>query len=116
MAGHEARTLITMNWITKKCEKEEKSEKLKIKKAMKKGNIDGAQIYVENAIHKQTEQMNYLCLATRLDTIVTRLDNQANMTTIKKSMGSILSLSNLPCPLGVCRRYRRPWTSSRSNL
>uniref|UniRef100_A0A2N9F2J2 Uncharacterized protein n=1 Tax=Fagus sylvatica TaxID=28930 RepID=A0A2N9F2J2_FAGSY len=47
---------------SKKCEKEEKSEKLKIKKAMEKGNIDGARIYAENAIRKRTEQMNYLRL------------------------------------------------------
>ena len=58
----------------KKCEKEEKSEKLKIKKAMEKGNINGAQIYVENTIQKRTEQMNYLRLASRLDAVVARLD------------------------------------------
>ena len=58
----------------KKCEKEEKSEKLKIKKAMEKGNINGAQIYVENTIQKRTEQMNYLRLASCLDAVVARLN------------------------------------------
>jgi hypothetical protein len=29
-----------------KCEKEEKSEKLKVKKAIEKGNMEGAKIYV----------------------------------------------------------------------
>ncbi|KAM1648438.1 hypothetical protein ACFX1Q_010456 [Malus domestica] len=48
---------------SRKCYKEEKAEKLKIKKAMEKGNVDSAQIYVENAIRKRIEQMNYLCLA-----------------------------------------------------
>eukprot|EP00798_Chlamydomonas_sp_ICE-L_P028585 gene28584-31753_t len=32
-----------------KCEKEEKSEKLKIKKAIEKGNVEGAKIYAQNA-------------------------------------------------------------------
>ena len=64
----------------KKCEKEEKSEKLKIKKAMEKGNIDGARIYAENVIQKRTEQMNYL----RLDVVVALLDTQAKMSTISK--------------------------------
>uniref|UniRef100_A0A7N0UX93 Uncharacterized protein n=2 Tax=Kalanchoe fedtschenkoi TaxID=63787 RepID=A0A7N0UX93_KALFE len=74
----------------RKCEKDEKSEKLKIKKAMEKGNMDGARIYAENAIRKRNEQMNYLRLASRLDAVVARLDTQAKMTTISKSMGSIV--------------------------
>ncbi|KAE8651298.1 hypothetical protein Csa_002473 [Cucumis sativus] len=74
----------------RKCEKEEKSEKLKIKKAMEKGNMDGARIYAENAIRKRTEQMNYLRLSSRLDAVVARLDTQAKMSTINKSMGSIV--------------------------
>ncbi|XP_030945699.1 ESCRT-related protein CHMP1A-like [Quercus lobata] len=66
----------------KKCEKEEKSEKLKIKKAMEKGNIDGARIYAKNAIRKRTAQMNYLRLASRLDAVVARLDTQAKIALI----------------------------------
>ncbi|EMS68132.1 hypothetical protein TRIUR3_17455 [Triticum urartu] len=42
------------------------SQKLKVKKAIEKGNADGAQIYAENAIRKRTEHMNYLRLASRL--------------------------------------------------
>ncbi|MCL7038631.1 hypothetical protein MKW94_005680 [Papaver nudicaule] len=74
----------------KKCEKEEKSEKLKVKKAIEKGNMDGARIYAENAIRKRSEQMNYLRLSSRLDAVVSRLDTQAKMSTITKSMGSIV--------------------------
>ncbi|PPD92254.1 hypothetical protein GOBAR_DD10798 [Gossypium barbadense] len=74
----------------RKCEKDEKSEKLKVKKAIEKGNMDGARIYAENAIRKRTEQMNYLRLASRLDAVVARLDTQAKMTTINKSMANIV--------------------------
>ena len=42
-----------------KCENKKKSEKLKVKKAREKGNMDGNRIHAENAIHKRTEQMNY---------------------------------------------------------
>ncbi|OAY78559.1 ESCRT-related protein CHMP1-like [Ananas comosus] len=73
-----------------KCEKEEKAEKLKVKKAMEKGNVDGARIYAENAIRKRTEHMNYLRLASRLDAVVARLDTQAKMQAIGGSMGSIV--------------------------
>ncbi|KAL9267758.1 ESCRT-related protein [Drosera capensis] len=75
---------------SRKCEKEEKAEKLKVKKAIEKGNMDGARIYAENAIRKRGEQLNYLRLASRLDAVVARLDTQAKMNTITMSMGSIV--------------------------
>ncbi|KAM0930332.1 hypothetical protein ACQ4PT_001061 [Festuca glaucescens] len=74
----------------RKCEKEEKEQKLKVKKAIEKGNVDGARIYAENAIRKRTEHMNYLRLASRLDAVVARLDTQAKMQAIGKSMGNIV--------------------------
>mmetsp|Transcript_39659 Transcript_39659/g.126727 ORF Transcript_39659/g.126727 Transcript_39659/m.126727 type:complete len:205 (+) Transcript_39659:133-747(+) len=85
-----------------KCEKEEKAEKNKVKKAIEKGNIEGAKIYAQNAIRKKTEQLNYLKLGSRLDAVVSRLDTQAKMNVINKSMAGIvkslekaLSQSNL---------------------
>lgn len=74
----------------KKCEKEEKDEKLKVKKAIEKGNMEGAKIYAQNAIRKRTEQLNYLRLSNRLDAVVARLDTQAKMNTITVSMGGIV--------------------------
>ncbi|KAF2927772.1 hypothetical protein DAI22_06g229900 [Oryza sativa Japonica Group] len=74
----------------RKCEKEEKEQKLKVKKAIEKGNMDGARIYAENAIRKRTEHMNYLRLASRLDAVVARLDTQAKMQVIGKSMANIV--------------------------
>eukprot|EP00850_Spirogloea_muscicola_P001994 SM000007S20954 [mRNA] locus=s7:1092460:1093074:- [translate_table: standard] len=75
---------------SKKCEKEEKEEKLKVKRAIEKGNMDGARIYAQNAIRKRTEQLNYLRLASRLDAVVARLDSQAKMNVVTKSMGNIV--------------------------
>ncbi|CAI0462205.1 unnamed protein product [Linum tenue] len=80
----------TLQRQARKCEKEEKADKLKVKKAIEKGNMDGARIYAENAIRKRTEQMNYLRLSSRLDAVVARLDTQAKMTTINKSMANIV--------------------------
>lgn len=74
----------------RKCEKDEKTEKLKVKKAIEKGNLDGARIYAENAIRKRTEQLNVLRLASRLDAVVARLDTQAKMNVINKSMASVV--------------------------
>jgi charged multivesicular body protein 1 len=82
-----AKTLVRQ---AKKCESEEKSEKLKVNKAIEKGNMDGARIYAQNAIRKHNEQLNYLRLASRLDAVVARLGTQSKMQTITKSMGSIV--------------------------
>lgn len=74
----------------KKCEKDEKSEKGKVKKAIEKGNIEGARIYAQNAIRKKTEQLNYLKLGSRLDAVVSRLETQAKMQLINKNMAGIV--------------------------
>ncbi|MCO5595989.1 hypothetical protein L7F22_050041 [Adiantum nelumboides] len=74
----------------KKCEQDEKAEKVKVKKAIEKGNMDGARVYAQNAIRKHNEQLNYLRLASRLDAVVARLDTQGKMQTISKSMSGIV--------------------------
>ena len=61
-----------------------------MKKAIEKGNIDGAKIYAQNAIRKKTEALNYLRLASRLDAVVSRLDTQAKMNMINSSMSQIV--------------------------
>lgn len=61
-----------------------------VKKAIEKGNIDGAKIYAQNAIRKKTEALNYLRLASRLDAVVSRLDTQAKMNAINSSMSRYL--------------------------
>lgn len=85
---------------SKKCEKDEKAEKLKVKKAIEKGNMDGARIYAENAIRKRNEQLNYLRLASRLDAVVARLSTQSNMQTISKSMSGIVKALDSALALG----------------
>ena len=79
----------------RKCEKDEKSEKLKVKKAIEKGNMDGARIYAENAIRKRSEQMNYLRLSSRLDAVVARLDTQVKIDTTFKQWRRCFHISIL---------------------
>ena len=40
---------------SKKCEKEEKAEKTKLKKAIEKGNMEVARIHAENAIRQKNQ-------------------------------------------------------------
>lgn len=75
---------------SKKAEKDEKAERVKVKKAIEKSNIEGARIYAQNAIRKKSEATNYLRLASRLDAVVSRLDTQAKMQTVNRSMVGIV--------------------------
>ncbi|CAI8018471.1 ESCRT-related protein CHMP1A, partial [Geodia barretti] len=43
----------------KRCEKEEKAEKLKLKKALQKGNIEGSRIHAENSIRQKNQVYIY---------------------------------------------------------
>ena len=47
---------------SKKCEKAEKEEKTKLKKAIEKGNTEGARIYAENAIRNKSQVRSFFYL------------------------------------------------------
>ncbi|ERN17883.1 hypothetical protein AMTRI_Chr10g2120 [Amborella trichopoda] len=74
----------------KKCELDEKAEKVKIKKAIEKGNTDGARIHAQTVIRKRTEQLNYLRFASRLDAIASRLSSQNQLQGLQKPMAAIV--------------------------
>lgn len=46
----------------------------------------------QNAIRKKNEQLNYMKLASRLDAVVSRLETQAKMQMVTKSMGQIVGM------------------------
>jgi charged multivesicular body protein 1 len=63
--------------------------KKQVKRAIEKGNVEGAKIYAQNAIRKKHEQLNFLRLASRLDAVVSRLEAQARMQMVNRSMAGI---------------------------
>jgi charged multivesicular body protein 1 len=64
---------------SKKCEKEERLEKQKCKKAIQKGNVEGARIHAENAIRQKNQSLNYLRMSARVDAVASRV--QSALTT-----------------------------------
>ena len=56
--------------------------------------MEGARIHAQNAIRKKSEAHNYLQLASRLDAVVARLDEQSKMANISKSMAGIVKTLN----------------------
>eukprot|EP00656_Telonema_subtile_P026335 TRINITY_DN28315_c0_g1_i1.p1 TRINITY_DN28315_c0_g1~~TRINITY_DN28315_c0_g1_i1.p1 ORF type:complete len:207 (+),score=44.18 TRINITY_DN28315_c0_g1_i1:3-623(+) len=75
---------------SKKSEKDQKGEVLKCKKAMEKGNMEGARIYAQNAIRKKNEALNFLKLSARMDAVSSRLDTAIKMQMVTKSMGMMV--------------------------
>lgn len=67
----------------KKCEKEERVEKAKTKKAIQKGNMEGARIHAENAIRQKNQGLNYLRMSARVDAVASRV--QTALTTRRVS-------------------------------
>lgn len=76
--------------LSQKAEKDEKTEKDKIKKALEKNNTDGARIHAQNAIRQKTTAQNYLRLSSRLDAVASRLESAIKMQQVTKSMGQVV--------------------------
>ncbi|XP_048576542.1 charged multivesicular body protein 1a [Nematostella vectensis] len=75
--------------FSKKCEKEQKVQESKVKKALMQKNVEGAQIYAENAIRKKNESLNFLRLASRLDAVASRVQSAMMMKQVTKNMEGV---------------------------
>jgi charged multivesicular body protein 1 len=82
---------------SKKCEKMTVKYKKDVKKAIEKGNAEGARIYAQNAIREKNQALNYLRMGSRIDAVAQRLetairtkDMSKAMTKVTKGMGSAL--------------------------
>lgn len=75
---------------SKKCEKEEKAEKLKTKKAIQKGNMEVARIHAENAIRQKSQSLNYLRMSARVDAVASRVQGALNIRKVTQSMGGVV--------------------------
>eukprot|EP00441_Pelagodinium_beii_P004389 CAMPEP_0197689812 /NCGR_PEP_ID=MMETSP1338-20131121/107424_1 /TAXON_ID=43686 ORGANISM="Pelagodinium beii, Strain RCC1491" /NCGR_SAMPLE_ID=MMETSP1338 /ASSEMBLY_ACC=CAM_ASM_000754 /LENGTH=224 /DNA_ID=CAMNT_0043272195 /DNA_START=204 /DNA_END=875 /DNA_ORIENTATION=- len=75
---------------SKKCEKNEKAQRKKVEKAIRKGNKEGARIYASNAIREKNQALNYLRLASRIDAVAARVETAVSMNRLTKSMNGVV--------------------------
>uniref|UniRef100_A0A671MQ50 Charged multivesicular body protein 1b-like n=1 Tax=Sinocyclocheilus anshuiensis TaxID=1608454 RepID=A0A671MQ50_9TELE len=61
---------------SKKCDKEEKAEKAKVKKAVQKGNMEVARIHAENAIRQKNQSVNFLRMSARISALMDKFERQ----------------------------------------
>merc|ERR1712088_378798 len=76
--------------LSKKAEKEQKSQEAKVKKALEQGNVEGARIYAENAVRKKNESLNYLRMSGKVDATASRVQSAVTMKGVAKNMGSVV--------------------------
>ncbi|KAI9197388.1 Snf7-domain-containing protein [Polychytrium aggregatum] len=75
---------------SKKCQKDEATEKAKLKKAIQQGNMEGARIYAANAIRKKNESLNFLKLSSRIDGVASRVQTAVTMRKVTQSMAGVV--------------------------
>lgn len=99
---------------SKRCEKEEKAEKAKLKKAIEKGNTDVARIHAENAVRKRQESLNLLRTSARVDAVASRVQTAATtkkmthtMSGVVKAMDSAMKSMNLEKISGLMDKFEK---------
>lgn len=75
---------------SKKCDKEEKVEKAKVKKAIQKGNTEVARIHAENAIRQKSQSLNFLRMSARVDAVAARVQTAVTMNKVTKDMAGVV--------------------------
>ncbi|PRT53932.1 Vacuolar protein-sorting-associated protein 46 [Wickerhamiella sorbophila] len=83
-------TAKTLRRQSVKAGKEIESEKKKIKKAIQEGNDDIARIHAQSATRKQSERLNLLKLASRVEAVASRVQTAVTMRQVSGSMGSVV--------------------------
>lgn len=79
-----------LNRQAMRAEKEMKNEERKVKKAIQQGNGDIARLYAQNAIRKRTERLNLLQLASRVDSVASRVQTAVTMRQVTGNMAGIV--------------------------
>ncbi|KAL5457492.1 hypothetical protein EMCRGX_G034758 [Ephydatia muelleri] len=103
-----------MERSAKKCEKDEKAEKIKLKKALQKGNVEGARIHAENAIRQKNQGLNFQRMSARVDGVASRVQSAIQMRQVTgamagvvKSMDSALKSMNLEKVSQIMDQFER---------
>lgn len=79
-----------LNRQAARAEKEMKNEERKVKKAIQQGNHDIAKLYAQNAIRKRSERLNLLQLASRVDSVASRVQTAVTMRQVTGNMAGIV--------------------------
>jgi len=99
---------------SKKCEATMKKEKLLVKKAIEKNNMEGARIHAENSIRNKNQALQYLKMSARVDGVASRVQTAVttqnvtkNMCNVCTTMEHVMSSMNLEKISEMMARFER---------
>lgn len=75
---------------SQKASRDERTEKLNVKKAIQAENYDIAKIYASNAIRKRTEALNLLHLSSRIDSVSRRVHTAITMRNVTGNLNNVV--------------------------
>lgn len=75
---------------SKKSDKNQAAQRLKLKKAIEQGNMEDAKIYAQNVIREKNQSLSYLQLASRMDAVASRVQTAISMGSLKKNMNGVV--------------------------
>ena len=75
---------------SQKCLKREEAQKLKLKNAIQKGDMDAAQVFAQNAIREKQQSLALLRLSSRMEAVAQRVETALTMGTLTKSMKGVV--------------------------
>ncbi|KAF2487963.1 Snf7 family [Neohortaea acidophila] len=79
-----------LNRQAAKANKDEQTEKAKLKKAIQQNHPEIAKVYAQNAIRKKNENINLLRLASRIDAVSSRVQTAVTMRQVTGSMTNVV--------------------------
>ncbi|XP_076467034.1 charged multivesicular body protein 1B2-like [Babylonia areolata] len=74
----------------RKCDKEEKAEKDKLKKDIQRNNVDGARLHAENAIRQKNQALNFRRMSARIDSVAARIQTASASRKVTQSMAGVV--------------------------
>lgn len=74
----------------KKCEKDSVNEKLKLKRAIEQGNMEGAKIYAENSIRNKNQALAFRRMSSRVDAVSQRVQTALTTKKVTHSMAGVV--------------------------
>lgn len=71
---------------SKRCQRDEKKERLKCKKAIQAGNVEVAKVHAENATRHKNQALNFLRMSARIDATSARLKSMVTSRQLAQSL------------------------------
>lgn len=76
--------------MSKKCEKNEKAQRVKVKQYIEKGRVEVAREHARNAIREKNQSLNFLRLSSRVDSVAQRVQTAVQMRKVTGAMKGVV--------------------------